>query len=151
MDKCMIYEPVIMKMNKYQTVHIYAEGGKVKSISEKENLPAALKQLGMDLEPLLCGGGSDIWLQEREQWHSGANFFSVGPGKVIGYARNIHTINELNKAGFEVIKASDVIKERVNLADYQKYVITIEGNELSRGGGGARCMTMPVRRKQLTW
>jgi arginine deiminase len=150
-DKCMIYEPVIMKMNKYQTVHIFIEGGKVKFIQERENLPAALKQLGMDLEPLLCGGGTDIWLQEREQWHSGANFFAVGPGKVISYARNIHTINELQKHGMEIIKAADVIKERVNLADYDKYVITIEGNELSRGGGGARCMTMPVRRRHVTW
>jgi len=151
MDKCMIYEPVIMKMNKYQTVHIYAEGGKVKSIRELENLPAALRSLGMDLEPIVCGGQHDIWFQEREQWHSGANFFAVGPGKVIGYARNSYTVDELNKRGMHVIKASDVIKGKVNLDDYQKYVITIDGNELPRGGGGARCMTMPVRRGQLNW
>jgi arginine deiminase len=150
-DKCMIYEPVIKKMNKYQTVHIYAEGGKVKTIREIENLPAGLKQLGMDLEPLICGGGNDLWFQEREQWHSGANFFAIGPGKVIGYARNSKTIDELHKRGMEVIKASDVIKGRVNLDDYQKYVVTIEGNELSRGGGGARCMTMPVKRKPISW
>jgi len=30
-------------------------------------------------------------------------------------------------------------------------VITIEGNELSRGGGGARCMTMPVARQDIIW
>ncbi len=151
MNKCMIYEPVIMKMNKYQTVHIYAEGGKVKSIREQENLPSALRHLGMDLEPLLCGGGDDSWFQEREQWHSGANFFAIGPGKVIGYARNSKTIEELNQHGMEVIKASDVIKERVNLADYDKYVVTIDGSELPRGGGGGRCMTMPVRRKHVIW
>ncbi|MFW5707676.1 MAG: arginine deiminase family protein [Bacteroidota bacterium] len=151
MDKCMIYEPVIMKMNKYQTVHIYAEGGKVKSIREMENLPVALKHLGMDLEPILCGGSNDPWFQEREQWHSGANFFAVGPGKVIGYARNSKTVEELHKRGMAVIKASDVIKERVNLADYDKYIVTIDGNELPRGGGGARCMTMPVRRKHVIW
>ena len=151
MDKCMIYEPVIMKMNKFQTVHIYAEGGKVKSIREMENIPAALRHLGMDLEPILCGGSSDPWFQEREQWHSGANFFAMGPGKVIGYARNSKTIEELSKRGMEVIKASDVIKDRINLSDYEKYVVTIDGNELPRGGGGARCMTMPVRRKHVIW
>jgi arginine deiminase len=151
MDKCMIYEPVVMKMNKFQTVHIYAEGGKVKTIREAENLPAALRYLGMDLQPVLCGGNTDPWFQEREQWHSGANFFAVGPGKLVGYARNTKTIEELNKAGMTIIKASDVIKERVNLSDYSKYVVTIDGSELSRGGGGARCMTMPVRRKHVIW
>lgn len=45
----------------------------------------------------------------------------------------------------------DVIKNKVTLADHNKYVVTIEGSELSRGGGGARCMTMPVRRKEVTW
>ncbi|WP_280959774.1 hypothetical protein [Anaerophaga thermohalophila] len=27
----------------------------------------------------------------------------------------------------------------------------MEGSELPRGGGGARCMTMPVRRKKVNW
>ncbi|MFN3554739.1 MAG: arginine deiminase family protein [Bacteroidales bacterium] len=151
MDLCMIYEPVIMKMNKYQTVHIYTAGGKVQSIKEEENLPSALRNLGMDLKPVLCGGSSDPWFQEREQWHSGANFFALGPGKVIGYARNAKTIEELHKNGLEVIKASDVLKGRVDLAQYPKYVVTLDGSELPRGGGGARCMTMPVRRKHVHW
>ncbi len=148
-DICMIYEPIIMKMNKYQTVHIYAEGGKVQYIREVKNLPEALKKLGMDLRPVLCGGSDDQWAQEREQWHSGANFFALGPGKIIGYARNVHTIKALEKNGFEVIRAKDVLKERVDLNDYSRYVVTVEGSELPRGGGGARCMTMPVSRTAL--
>lgn len=147
-DKCMVYEPIILKQNKYQTIHIEIDNGQVKSIKNVQNIPQVLKTLGIDLEPVLCGGKNE-WIQEREQWHSGANFFSVGPGKVIGYERNIHTIGELNKAGMEVIKAKDIIKNKVNINDYQKYVITIEGSELSRGGGGARCMTMPIRRKNI--
>ncbi len=148
-DICMIYEPIIMKMNKYQTVHIYAEGGRVQYIREVKNLPEALQKLGMDLEPVLCGGSDDQWLQEREQWHSGANFFAVGPGKIIGYARNVHTIKALEKAGFDVIRAKDVLKGRIDLNGHNRYVVTIEGSELPRGGGGARCMTMPVSRKEL--
>ncbi|MCF8332283.1 MAG: hypothetical protein K9H84_07515, partial [Bacteroidales bacterium] len=30
-------------------------------------------------------------------------------------------------------------------------VITVEGSELPRGGGGARCMTMPVSRASVEW
>ncbi len=148
-DTCMIYEPIIMKMNKYQTVHIYAENGKVQFIREVKNLPEALAKLGMQLQPVLCGGEDDQWQQEREQWHSGANFFALGPGKVIGYARNVHTLNALDKKGFAIIRAKDVLKDRVNLNDYERYVVAIEGSELPRGGGGARCMTMPVSRKPV--
>lgn len=149
-DKCMIYEPLILKSNKYLTLNISIENGKVSKIVEEENILSALKKLNIDLKPLICGG-RDIYNQEREQWHSGANFFALAPGKVIGYERNIHTIEELNKNGFEVLSAKDVINEKVNPADFSKYVITIHGSELSRGGGGCRCMTMPVRRKPVEW
>lgn len=148
-DVCMIYEPVIMKMNKFQTVHLYAEGGKVQFVREVKNLPEALGNLGMDLQPALCGGGSDQRYQEREQWHSGANFFALGPGQVIGYARNVRTLESLSKLGFEVYKASDILKGRVEQPRDGRFVITIDGSELPRGGGGARCMTMPVSRKPL--
>jgi len=30
-----------------------------------------------------------------------------------------------------------------------KCVVTIPGSELARGGGGARCMSMPIRRKKV--
>lgn len=147
-DECMVYEPVIMQPNRYKTIHISIENKKVK-ICEKTNILDTLRELGMDMKPIYCGGQADSWNQEREQWHSGANFFAVGPGKIIGYGRNVYTIEELHKNGYEVVRAIDVIKDKVTLADIQKYVVTIEGSELSRGGGGARCMTMPVRRKAV--
>ncbi len=147
-DTCMVYEPLILKTSRFHTIHIEISNGQVKKISEQKNLLKALGKLGLDLEPVRCGGGVDIWTQEREQWHSGANFFAFAPGKVIGYERNNHTIEELNLNGFEVIKASDFIEGKANLPS-GKCVITIPGSELARGGGGARCMTMPVRRKPL--
>ncbi|HYW97010.1 MAG TPA: arginine deiminase family protein [Bacteroidales bacterium] len=27
----------------------------------------------------------------------------------------------------------------------------MDGSELARGGGGVRCMTMPVKRKAISW
>ncbi|HUX53387.1 MAG TPA: arginine deiminase family protein [Williamwhitmania sp.] len=150
-DKCMVFEPIILQPNKYQTVQITIENGKVQNIKNVENLLVALKDLGMDLKPIYCGGRKDPWTQEREQWHSGANFFALGPGKVIGYARNIYTMEEMSNNGFEIIRAKDVINDRVNLKDYKNFVVTIDGSELPRGGGGARCMTMPVKRKKIVW
>jgi len=150
-DKCMVYDPIIIQPNRYQTVQITIANGRVEEIKTVDNLLVALKKLGMDLKPVYCGGTTDRWVQEREQWHSGANFVAIGPGKVIGYARNVHTIEEMNKNGFEVIRAKDVIAGRVDLGSYSSYVVTIDGSELPRGGGGARCMTMPVRRKKVNW
>ncbi|MFA5649463.1 MAG: arginine deiminase family protein [Bacteroidales bacterium] len=150
-DSCMVFEPVILKPNNYHTVLITIEGGKVKKIRNVENIPVALKGLGMDLKPIYCGGTNDMWTQEREQWHSGANFFSVGPGKVIGYARNTNTLEQMNKNGFNIIRAKDVVSNKVDLTSFDKYVIALDGSELARGGGGARCMTMPVSRKPVNW
>jgi len=147
-DECMIYEPVVMHPNRYKTIHIIMDNGKVR-ITEELNLLESLKKLGMDMKPIYCGGTADPWTQEREQWHSGANFFTVGPGKIIGYGRNVYTIEELSKNGYEVIRAIDIMKGDTDPHQYGKFVVTIDGSELSRGGGGARCMTMPVRRKLI--
>ena len=147
-DKCMVFEPLIMNPGSYQTVHIKIQNGKLLGIRSEKNLLSALKKLGMELEPVLCGG-SDEWNQEREQWHSGANFFCVGPGQVLGYARNNYTMEAMNNAGFEIIKANDIIDGSTDISRYQKYVITIDGSELPRGGGGARCMTMPINRTNI--
>jgi arginine deiminase len=150
-NQCMIYEPLILHPSRYLTIHINIDNGKVKSIREVDNIPSVLHDLGMDLELLYCGGRKDVVNQEREQWHSGANFFAIGPGKVMGYGRNAHTIEELNRHGYAVIKANDVIHGKVDISTYSRYVVTIDGAELSRGGGGCRCMTMPVRRKAVSW
>ncbi len=149
-DKCMVFKPLITQANQYQTVHIIIEDGRVTSIRPVSGLLSVLKKLGMDLKPIVCGG-ADEWDQEREQWHSGANFFAFAPGKVISYARNIHTLEELSKSGFEIVKANDFISGAADSTVYgnSPCVLTIDGSELPRGGGGARCMTMPLSRKPL--
>ena len=148
-DYCLIYDPVVFNQHSYETVHIKIDNGKVNWIREEANILEALKSVNIKLKPISCGGNSDDWIQEREQWHSGANFFAIAPGKVLGYGRNSYTIDALNKHGFEVIKSEELTK--TDLSTIEKYVITIEGSELSRGGGGCRCMTMPVNRKEVSW
>lgn len=145
-NKAMVYKPLIMDSSPYQTVHMQIDNGKVAKISSANNILSVLKKLGMDVEPVICGGKADDWDQEREQWHSGANFFAIEPGKVLSYARNIHTLDELSKNGFDIASAWDVMEGKFDLTTSKNCVITIDGSELPRGGGGPRCMTMPLRR-----
>ena len=149
-DTCMVYEPVVYKLNRYRTISIRMDNGNVE-IHEERNIPEALKKLGIDLNPIVCGGEKDPWTQEREQWHSGANFLAFAPGKIIGYERNVNTLEELNNHGFEIIRARDVIEGKADVKAYEKCAVSIAGSELARGGGGARCMTLPVKRSPVNW
>ena len=145
--QCMAFEPMLKKTGLFagkDTTLISIEGGKI-SYTKVPNIVKGLERLGWEMEPVI-GGGSDPWVQLREQWHSGANFFSLGDGKVMGYRRNTHTIDALDRAGFAVLKAEDIVEDRVDMNGYDKFVAAFPGSELPRAGGGARCMTMPILR-----
>lgn len=146
----MVYQPMIEKtgiLSSMATTLLECDNGKIKS-HEYPNILEGLKACGMDMEPVYCGG-TDRWYQDREQWHSGANFFALGDGKVIGYERNVNTIESLSKAGFSVLDADDVCCGKVDMKSYDKFVVTFKASELPRAGGGARCMTMPINREPV--
>lgn len=147
-NECMVYAPVIYSHGIYRAVHVCVRNGKISLIEEKDNLLSALKELGMDLKPVFCGADKPV-SREREQWHSGANFFALAPGKVMGYARNYNTVEVMNNAGYDIFRAIDIIEGKANICNSKKFFITIDVSELTRGGGGLRCMTMPFNREIL--
>jgi arginine deiminase len=147
-DECMIYAPLILNDTKYHTLRTIVDGHSI-HYQDEPNLLTALKNAGTDLRPIHCGGTAEEFAPVREQWHSGANFFCLAPGKLIAYERNRHTLDALNNAGYNVVPSTEIINGTVYLLKEKKVVVTVPGAELARGGGGCRCMTMPIKRKKI--
>jgi arginine deiminase len=140
---CVVFPPQFIGPTRSAVLHYRA--GK-KGMREMPNLFAALRSVGMPLEPVFVGGTRRT-MQEREQWSSGCNFVALRPGLVLGYSRNEATYAELQReAGYRIVKALDFLTGETEIAEDEKAAIVFEGGELVRGGGGSRCMTLPVRR-----
>ena len=82
------------------------------------------------LIPIAGNNASDIEVA-RETHFDGTNYLAIKPGVVIGYARNEKTNAALKAAGITVLP--------------------FKGNQLSLGMGNARCMSMPLSRKDVKW
>ena len=149
---CVVYPPLIEGAHRAPAYHcqfdesLDEEGQVVMArIQAHEQVLSALNAVGVDLAPIACGG-PDALNQAREQWSSGANFFAFGPGQLIGYKHNRHTLDALSQAGYAVIDAEEVISGQRVIGAEERVLVTMDGAELSRGGGGCRCMTLPISR-----
>lgn len=145
-DHCVVFPPSFTGPTRTTVLH-YQAGGK--GVREMPSLFAALREVGLPLEPIYCGGSKRLF-QEREQWSSGCNLVAVRPGVILGYSRNERTYRELEReAGYRIVEGLDFLTGEAEIGQGEKAAILFEGAELVRGGGGARCMTMPLVRQAV--
>lgn len=99
----------------------------------------------------------------REQWTDACNLLAIKEGVVLGYDRNRETSNIFRKKGFEVIRATRLLKklkqifkenadmdltEELNKIVSKDTLILLPSTELSRARGGSHCMSMPLLRDE---
>lgn len=146
-EQAVVYSPYILEKQRARVVRIRVKADGDKKFKELDDLLLGFRSVGVRMDPILCGGYDPLH-QQREQWNSGANLFSFAPGKVISYLHE-HTLRACESAGFKIVNAKDVIKHPSLLQSSSPMVVTVEGSELSRGGGGPRCMTCPLLRDPI--
>lgn len=147
---CLAYLPVIQPGGP-EAAHVYEVDLNARELTfaVRPSLLQALAGLGMDLEPVPCGGTADSIDQQREQWTDGANAFAVAPGVILLYWRNRRTVEELGRRGWRILPEDEVVAGQHDLLDGRPAVVTLVDNELSRARGGPRCMTMPLERERV--
>lgn len=150
--ECVVFTP-IMEKNHDNVFHLTRADNPSSdrhcfSIEIWPNLREPLEALtGKEFAFIQCGGDELIY-QKREQWTDGANQFALAPGMIIGYERNKLTNNALKDHGYHIVDVESFLDyhDSDSIPTGQKIALQLTAPELSRGRGGPRCMTMPLRR-----
>jgi arginine deiminase len=151
-DAALVYAPVILP-NGREEANVYLIDLHAKELApmrQTEGLLPTLAARGISLQPILCGGDDPLY-QQREQWTDGANAVALAPGVITLYAQNTHTIDALDRAGFSIITAEDLLlgREEIDPEDPKRTCILLTCHEIARARGGPHCLTHPLLRDPL--
>lgn len=125
-----LYSPNISGALKFWKIDLTAK--KIRMVERNTTLEDVLESI-IGVRPTLIPV-ADNYSQEKvdiETHFDATNFLVIKPGLVIGYDRNVRTVQALRNAGVEVL--------------------TFDGNQLSLGMGSARCMSMPLYREPVSF
>lgn len=146
---CVVFPPIIEEARNHTfVIEAIDDDPTDLRLRPRPSLRHALEELTGNTYTFIPCGGDDRVRQRREQWTDGANLFAIRPGLVVGYDRNRATYDALRKEGFHVVDAEsflDFYGDTAPTTD-DRVAVRLSGNELSRGRGGPRCMTMPLAR-----
>jgi arginine deiminase len=148
-DACLLYPPVLMPGGGGEEARVYEidlHAAGLQAVA-RDDLLAALRTRGIDLEPIPCGGEDPV-TQQREQWTDGANALALAPGVITLYDRNVGTAEELARCGFRVVEAEALLlgRDEVDLDEDRRVCILVPSHEISRARGGPHCLTHPLVR-----
>lgn len=124
-----LYSPNMMNVLKFWEIDLQKE--EIELVEKNENLEKILHSI-IGKKPILIpvgGKDADQLDIDIETHFDATNYLVIKPGVVIGYDRNKKTQKALKEAGIKVLP--------------------FEGDQLSLGMGSARCMSMPLIRKDL--
>lgn len=144
------YEPLLRGPAAAPVTRVVIRPGEdVWHMTDHASLPEGLAAAGRPHGLVACGGHDRI-TQEREQWFSACNSVALAPGCIVVYRNNPATLEALAGAGFDILSAEQAEHQKSRLTgEAGRIAVAVDGVELARGGGGPRCMTMPLRRDPM--
>jgi len=125
-------------------------------IENLEDLLASISKNDLGCtEPVefIYSGNNEFPFGAREQWTDSCNLLALKDGVVIGYDRNNKTIEAFRQAGFEAVRAEELLRRfergEASPETLTNTFIMLPSAELSRARGGSHCMSLPLLREAL--
>jgi len=150
-DLCLVHAPVILAGGSEQA-RVYEIDLKDLDLlfHSRDDLLSTLRKHGVDLEPVACGGDDPV-TQQREQWTDGANTLALAPGVLTLFDRNRVTAEHLDRRGFAIVEAEDLLlgKREIDIDAPGRVCILLRSHEISRARGGPHCLAHPLIRDDL--